>query len=192
MLQRTAGTEDRHDLAPTPIALGRAPVPLGDPGFGGRDLGAEMSPAVLDDRAVEQFDLVEPAAYHVGEDYTGFSVELCEVAQVRCVLLSQRGAKLLEQVAVHDVIDVHGINLAGDRIRLTFELLVFWNHLERSELLAQPHRTGLRDGEMRPEIGGLTKVAAEVAASGRLAELLGDLLLTAQFLKFAGNRPVET
>ncbi len=107
--------------------------------LGGRDLGIEMGAAILDDRAVETLDLVESVADHVGQDHAGFGVQLGDVAEIWCVLLAERGAKLLQQIAVHDVVDVEGVDLAGEGVGLAFKLLVFGHHLKGGELLTQPH-----------------------------------------------------
>ena len=55
-----------------------------------------MGAAILDDRAVETLDLVESVADHVGQDHASFGVQLGDVAEVWCVFLAERGAKLLQ------------------------------------------------------------------------------------------------
>ena len=105
MLQRATRAEHTHDLAPAPVALGGALVAFDDPRFGGRDLGTQVGAAVFDS-AVETFDFVEAPTDHVREDHAGFGIELGDVAEIRRVLFAERRAKLLKQVAVHDVLDV--------------------------------------------------------------------------------------
>ena len=98
-----------------------------------------MGAAILDDRAVETLDLRKSAADHVGQDHARFGVKLRDVAEVWCILLAERGPQLLQQIAVHDVVDVEGVDLAGEVVGLALKLLVFGHHLKGGELLTQSH-----------------------------------------------------
>ncbi len=150
-----------------------------------------MRSAVLHHRQVESGDLFEALADRPRQDHARLPVEPVEVVGGGRLLAVDRISQLKDKLAVDRIFVVENRDVSGEYRRLALQLGIFRDDGEGGELLGQPPRASLGNGEPGAQVRRRPEVATEAPFLGGLAQLGHRLFLRADLLELLRDAGVE-